>query len=73
MPSDPRHPEINAVADFLQQCVPFDLLPEDTLHATARQIQVLPAQGSRSVPMPTTTACASCAPARWKSAAATVS
>jgi len=41
MPSDPRHPEINAVADFLQQCMPFDQLPADALHAAARQIQVL--------------------------------
>lgn len=41
MHRDPRQPEIQAVADFLQACVPFDLLPHDTLQAAARQIEVV--------------------------------
>ena len=40
MPADPRHPEINAVADFLQDCVPFDELPDAAVRESARQIQI---------------------------------
>ncbi len=38
---DPRQPEINAVADFLQQCIPFDVLPDEARQASARQIEVM--------------------------------
>lgn len=41
MPPDPRQPEISAVADFLQHCIPFDVLPNDALQATARQIEIV--------------------------------
>ncbi len=41
MPADPRQPEISAVAEFLQQCVPFDQLPADARHSIARHIQIL--------------------------------
>ncbi len=40
MPSDPNQPEIRAVADFLRKCLPFDLLDEELLQQTARQIKI---------------------------------
>ena len=41
MPSDPNQPEIQAVADFLGQCLPFNELPERALQEAARQIQII--------------------------------
>ncbi|MEE2730569.1 MAG: putative nucleotidyltransferase substrate binding domain-containing protein [Pseudomonadota bacterium] len=41
MTSDPNHPEIQAVADFLRQCLPFNELPEAALQQTARQIRIV--------------------------------
>ncbi|RLT96849.1 putative nucleotidyltransferase substrate binding domain-containing protein [Ketobacter sp.] len=41
MTSDPNHPEIQAVADFLRQCLPFNELPEAALQETARQIRIV--------------------------------
>ena len=41
MPSDPNQPEIQAVADFLGQCLPFNELPEPALQEAARQIQII--------------------------------
>lgn len=40
MTQDPNQPEIQAVADFLRTCLPFNELPETALHHTARQIQI---------------------------------
>ncbi|MAR89616.1 MAG: nucleotidyltransferase [Pseudomonadales bacterium] len=40
MVNDPNHPEIQAVADFLRQCLPFNEIPEAALQQTARQIQI---------------------------------
>lgn len=40
MHNDPNQPEIQAVADFLKHCLPFDMLNEETLHQTARQIKI---------------------------------
>ncbi|GMG87998.1 putative nucleotidyltransferase substrate binding domain-containing protein [Biformimicrobium ophioploci] len=40
MALDPKHPEIQAVADFLRECLPFDALPEQALQDTARQIEI---------------------------------
>ena len=40
METDPNQPEIKAVADFLKNCLPFDLLDDGTLNQTARQIKI---------------------------------
>jgi CBS domain-containing protein len=40
MPNDPNQPEIQAVADFLRDCLPFNILPEAALQEVARQIQI---------------------------------
>ncbi|MCK5791345.1 MAG: cyclic nucleotide-binding/CBS domain-containing protein [Ketobacter sp.] len=40
MTQDPKQPEIQAVADFLRHCLPFNELPEAALQAAARQIQI---------------------------------
>lgn len=40
MTQDPNQPEIQAVADFLRHCLPFNELPGEALQAAARQIQI---------------------------------
>ncbi|SDJ51817.1 putative nucleotidyltransferase substrate binding domain-containing protein [Microbulbifer yueqingensis] len=40
MNADPRLPEIQSVASFLRDCLPFGELPEDTRRDTARRIQI---------------------------------
>ena len=41
MSNNPYQPEIEAVAEFLRACLPFDALPDEALRNSARQIQII--------------------------------